>query len=295
MFKIAFFAKAGKAVGFFIVNISLLFSQCTKAPVQTAVAEPYVQSAVEEEEDLCSSEGINFPENDVEKALEKTLDDASSDYADDPTEDTESESEPEEVKEVDGKIVPVDELIKVPDTDKGKEVLSEVGPSALFDENGNIIKTSDEDDLCSSEGINFPENDKEYDDGMDAVGESHDEYSDDPTEDTESESEPEEVKSAVGPSALFDKNGKLIKIYGEDLPASERVDDPTEDTESESEPEEVKSEVGPSALFDEDGNIIKISGEDLPASERVDDPTEDTESESEPVEVKEVNGEIVEA
>ena len=71
------------------------------------------------------------------------------------------------------KIVPVEELIKVPDTDNGKEVLSEVGPSALFDENGNIIKTSDE-DLPASERV------------------------DDPTEDTESESEPVEVKEVNG-------------------------------------------------------------------------------------------------
>ena len=120
MIKFALFAKTAKAMAFIFVNVSLMFSHCVKVPVQTAVAEPTVQavaeptvSAVAEptvqgvaspvifdengnmsedgEEDLCSSEGINYPENDKQET-------AIPDGMDDPTEDTESETDIELVK-----------------------------------------------------------------------------------------------------------------------------------------------------------------------------------------------------
>ena len=147
-----------------------------------------------EEEDLCHSEGINYPENDKDELpIEERVDD--------PSEDTESESDTVEVVEVDGKIVPVDELVAVPDTDDGlvavpdtdgdelvavpdtDEVLSEVGPAAIFDEDGNII--NEEEDLCHSEGINYPENDKDELPIEERV--------DDPSQDEESETDTEEI------------------------------------------------------------------------------------------------------
>ena len=154
----------------------------------------YPENDLNEEEDLCHSEGINYPENDKDELpIEERVDD--------PSEDTESESDTVEVVEVDGKIVPVDELVAVPDTDDGlvavpdtdgdelvavpdtDEVLSEVGPAAIFDEDGNII--NEEEDLCHSEGINYPENDKDELPIEERV--------DDPSEDTESETDTEEI------------------------------------------------------------------------------------------------------
>ena len=154
----------------------------------------YPENDLNEEEDLCHSEGINYPENDKDELpIEERVDD--------PSEDTESESDTVEVVEVDGKIVPVDELVAVPDTDDElvavpdtdgdelvavpdtDEVLSEVGPAAIFDEDGNII--NEEEDLCHSEGINYPENDKDELPIEERV--------DDPSEDTESETDTEEI------------------------------------------------------------------------------------------------------
>ena len=112
MIKFALFAKTAKAMAFIFVNVSLMFSHCVKVPVQTAVAEPTVSAVAEPtvqgvaspvifdengnmiedgEEDLCSSEGINYPENDKQET-------AIPDGMDDPTEDTESETDIELVK-----------------------------------------------------------------------------------------------------------------------------------------------------------------------------------------------------
>ena len=154
----------------------------------------YPENDLNEEEDLCHSEGINYPENDKDELpIEERVDD--------PSEDTESESDTVEVVEVDGKIVPVDELVAVPDTDDElvavpdtdgdelvavpdtEEVLSEVGPAAIFDEDGNII--NEEEDLCHSEGINYPENDKDELPIEERV--------DDPSQDEESETDTEEI------------------------------------------------------------------------------------------------------
>ena len=199
MFKFVFLSKA---VAFVILNASLAFSPCMKMPFRipakppvkvAAVAEPVVQTPDAEkddkdvEEDLCSSEGINYPENDAVNAAEIP------DGMDDPTEDTESESDTVEVKIVDGK----------------------------------IIEVGSEEDLCSSEGINYPENDAEIPDGMD-----------DPTEDTESESDTVEVKIV---------DGKIIEVGSED----DLVAVPDVDAE-----EEKLHMLGSPVAFDQDGNII---------------------------------------
>ena len=296
MIKFALFAKTAKAMAFIFVNVSLMFSHCVKVPVQTAVAEPTVQavaeptvSAVAEptvqgvaspvifdengnmiedgEEDLCSSEGINYPENDKQET-------AIPDGMDDPTEDTESDEDIEEVKLVDGKLVPVSEI-------KDNELVAEPD-------------TDDEEDLCSSEGINYPENDKQetaIPDGME-----------DPTEDTESEEDTQEVKIV---------DGKIIPVS--DASDNELIAVP--DTEegvrvhaigtalsfdrdgNVYEDGEVKvGAVASPVIFDENGNVIKDNEEDLCSSEGInypendkqetaipdgmDDPTEDTESET---------------
>ncbi|SFV00230.1 hypothetical protein [Butyrivibrio sp. INlla21] len=220
MFKFVFLSKA---VAFVILNASLAFSPCMKMPFRfpakppvkvAAVAEPVVQTPDAEkddkdvEEDLCSSEGINYPENDAVNAAEIP------DGMDDPTEDTESESDTVEVKIVDGK----------------------------------IIEVGSEEDLCSSEGINYPENDAEIPDGMD-----------DPTEDTESESDTVEVKIV---------DGKIIEVGSEDdLVAVPDVDDEEEKLHMLGSPvvfdqdgnmivEEEMSMLGSPVAFDQDGNVI---------------------------------------
>ncbi|RKM57124.1 hypothetical protein D6853_03655 [Butyrivibrio sp. X503] len=243
-----------------------------------------------------------------------------SDYADDPTEDTESESDTQEVKIVDGKIVVVSDteddtqLIAVPDTDDDEEVLSEVGPAAMFDEDGNIIDhllgpvaiydndgnpiehmvgpvalfdkdgniIEQEDDLCSSEGINYPENDVDQPEAT-----SPSDYADDPTEDTESESDTQEVKIVDGKIVVVsdtEDDAELIAVVDTDddteLIAVVDTDDDTEliavpDTEVD---DEVITEVGPSAMFDEDGNVVEAE-DDLCSSEGINYPENDTASE----------------
>ncbi|RKM62628.1 hypothetical protein D6856_00425 [Butyrivibrio sp. XB500-5] len=255
MFKFVFLSKA---VAFVILNASLAFSPCMKMPFRfpakppvkvAAVAEPVVQTPDAEkddkdvEEDLCSSEGINYPENDAVNAAEipDGMDDPTEDTEsesdtvevkivdgkiievgsddaeipdgmDDPTEDTESESDTVEVKIVDGKIIEVgseDDLVAVPDVDDEEEKLHMLGSPVVFDQDGNMIVEEemsmlgspvafdqdgnviveeemsavgtptvaavgtptiaakdaivedDEEDLCSSEGINYPENDQD--------------------------------------------------------------------------------------------------------------------------------------
>ena len=236
MFKFVFLSKA---VAFVILNASLAFSPCMKMPFRfpakppvkvAAVAEPVVQTPDAEkddkdvEEDLCSSEGINYPENDAVNAAEIP------DGMDDPTEDTESESDTVEVKIVDGKIIEVgSDDAEIPDgmDDPTEDTESESDTVEVKIVDGKIIEVGSEEDLCSSEGINYPENDAEIPDGMD-----------DPTEDTESESDTVEVKIV---------DGKIIEVGSED----DLVAVPDVDAE-----EEKLHMLGSPVAFDQDGNII---------------------------------------